>query len=50
MGVSESKGHPILGCPCNKDPIWGARLGSPIFGNPHMLRCGVIKTYMPKRL
>ena len=37
MGVSENWGT-LFGGPYNKDPtIWGTVLGSPIFGNSHML-------------
>ena len=38
MGVSEKVGVPYFGGPYNKDPtIWGTILGSPIFGNSHIL-------------
>ena len=36
-GLSENRGGTLFWGPYNKDPtIWGAILGSPIFGNPHI--------------
>ena len=38
MGVSENRGT-LFGGPYNKDPtMWGTILGSPIFGNPHIMK------------
>ena len=38
LGVSENRGYLILGVLSNKDPtIYGTILGSPTFGNPHVI-------------
>ena len=38
MGLSENSGVPCFGGPYKKEPtIYGTILGSPIFGNPHIM-------------